>query len=245
MARLYRRLKRAWRRMGRASRKGVSRYTPDWARRHLGGPASYLDMLLVDHGIFRMVYVNQHRLGDAAWRSAQPAPHHISRFARQGIRTIVNLRGEHSSGSFWLEERACARHGLKLVNFKIKSRESPTADEVKAAKQLFEDVEYPMLMHCKSGADRVGLMSVLYRHFRLGEPIATARKQLSLRYGHVRQANTGILDHFFDSYLEANAESPIDFLEWVDTVYRRGRVNRAFHSKGWANRLVDGVLKRE
>src|SRR5215468_6871444 len=30
---------------------------------------AYLNMLLVDHGIFRMVHLNRHRLSDKAWRS--------------------------------------------------------------------------------------------------------------------------------------------------------------------------------
>jgi hypothetical protein len=54
---------------------------------------AYVDMLLVDHGIFRLGYLNLHRLGDRAWRSAQPAPYQIRSLARQGLRTIVNLRG--------------------------------------------------------------------------------------------------------------------------------------------------------
>src|SRR5262249_46618804 len=62
---------------------------------------AYLNMLLVDHGIFRVVHLNQHRLSDKAWRSAQPAPHQIRALAQRGIRTIVNLRGERPCGSYW------------------------------------------------------------------------------------------------------------------------------------------------
>ncbi len=100
-------------------------------------------MLLVDHGIFRLFYANCHKISDKAWRSAQPAPHHIRRFADAGIRTIVNLRGERQCGSYWLEEEACARHGLKLVNFQIRSRAAPTREELLGAKRLFEEIEYP------------------------------------------------------------------------------------------------------
>ena len=221
------------------------RHSPHWLRRRLGPAASYLDMLLVDHGIFRMAYANIHRISDRAWRSAQPAPHHIDRFARQGIRTIVNLRGERQCGSYWLEQEACARHGLKLVNFQIRSRAAPTRKELAGARRLFQEIEYPMLMHCKSGADRVGLMSVLYRHFKEGAPIEDARKELSLRYGHVRQADTGVLDRFFERYLEDNKRRPMPFLEWVETVYDPDALKREFRSAGWARRLVDEILKRE
>jgi protein tyrosine/serine phosphatase len=202
-------------------------------------------MLLVDHGIFRMVYANAHRVSDKAWRSAQPAPYHIRRFAEAGIRTVVNLRGERQCGSYWLEQEACARHGLKLVNFQIRSRAAPTREELMGAKRLFDEIEYPMLMHCKSGADRVGLMSVLYRHLHEGVPLAEAKGELSLRYGHFRQADTGILDCFVEAYLKDTAARPMEFFEWVDTVYDPVELKRSFRSKGWANRLVDSVLRHE
>jgi protein tyrosine/serine phosphatase len=100
-------------------------------------------------------------------------------------------------------------------------------------------------MHCKSGADRVGLMSTLYLIVRENVPVETARKQLSLKYGHIRQANTGILDYVFERYLEDNARSPIPFLEWVAHVYEPIALEHSFAAKRWANMLVDGVLRRE
>jgi protein tyrosine/serine phosphatase len=102
-----------------------------------------------------------------------------------------------------------------------------------------------VLMHCKSGADRAGLMSVLYRHLHEGVPLSEAKKELSLRYGHIRQAHTGILDYFFERYLADNAVRPMSFFEWVDTVYDPDELKRTFQSKGWANRIVDSVLRRE
>lgn len=245
MAGLVKRAKRSIRGVARSCREAIVRHAPPWARRRLGPPATYLDMLLVDHGVFRLLYANCHRISDGAWRSAQPAPHHIRRFARAGIRTIVNLRGERECGSYWLEQEACARHGLKLVNFQIRSRAAPTREELIGAKRLFEQIEYPMLMHCKSGADRAGLMSVLYRFLYEGVPLKQAKRQLSLRYGHIRQADTGILDYFFEKYMEDNAARPVPFFEWVETMYDPDELKRTFHSKGWANRLVDSVLQRE
>ena len=44
-----------------------------------------------------------------------------------------------------------------------------------------------------------------------------AKRQLSLRFGHIRQADTGVLDLVFDSYLAHNKREPIAFLDWIDT----------------------------
>jgi protein tyrosine phosphatase (PTP) superfamily phosphohydrolase (DUF442 family) len=245
MAGLVKRAKRSLRSAARSGRDAIVARAPHWLRRSLGPPASYLDMLLVDHGVFRLVYANCHQISDKAWRSAQPAPHHIRRFARAGIRTIVNLRGQRDCGSYWLEEDACARYGLKLINFQIRSRAAPSREELRDVRRLFDEIEYPMLMHCKSGADRAGLMSVLYRFLHEGVPLIEAKRQLSLRYGHIRQADTGILDYFFEKYLEENASRPLGFFQWVETIYDPDELKRSFHSKGWANRLVDSVLQRE
>lgn len=219
--------------------------SPAWAKRAFGPALTHLNSLFVDHGFVRIVYLNQHRVGTEAWRAAQPGPHHFKGFANQGIRTIVNLRGPRVCGSYWLEQAACAKLGLKLVDCQMRSRAAPSRDELRRARALFEAIEYPMLMHCKSGADRAGLMSALYKHTRLGTPIADAKEELSLWYGHIRQADTGILDHFFDCYLAYNAKTPITFWDWVETVYDPAEVTASFHASGIANRIVSGILRRE
>jgi hypothetical protein len=88
-------------------------------------------------------------------------------------------------------------------------------------------------------------MSVLYRHFREGMPIEAAKDELSLKYGHIRQADTGILDCFFERYIADNQVQPISFMDWVETRYDPDEVTEAFKSNGWANRFVDSVLQRE
>ncbi len=207
--------------------------------------ARYMDMLLLDHLFVRLVFPNRHRLSKEAWRAAQPLPHQVHDFPRRGIRTVVNLRGQLDSSTYAYEQAACKEAGLKLVDFRIRSRAAPTRAELLAARDLFANVEYPMLMHCKSGADRVGLMSALYLYTRQGVPIEKARHQLSLRYGHIRQADTGVLDHVFDAYLDDAAKTPIEFYEWVATAYDPKEISKRVHSRGWANRIVDKIFRRE
>jgi protein tyrosine/serine phosphatase len=240
--------KTVWRRNKRAMRAGrqaIADRSPPWLNRAIGPAVKYVDMLFVDHGIFRLIYLNKHRLSERAWRSAQPAPHHIRRLARQGVRTIINLRGERLCGSYWLERDVCARHGIDVINFKVHSRMAPPRELIEQARELFARVEYPILIHCKSGADRVGLMSVLYRHLHEGVPLEIAKRELSLRFGHFRQADTGVLDRFFEQYLEDNRRTPIPFLEWVARVYDPVELKRSFRASGWARRIVDQVLRRE
>lgn len=244
--------KRWKRRVKRATlgwREHLAARTPGWLMTIARRPAQWADMLLLDHGLLRMGYLNLHALSPEAWRAAQPAPHQIAWAARRGVKTVLNLRGERTCGSYWLEQEACKRHGIKLVNVQVRSRAAPTKAEFQAARAALETIEYPMLLHCKSGADRAGLMSVLYRHIRLGEPIELAKRELSWRYGHIRQSDTGVLDAVFDRYLADTATETgaprKTFFDWVETDYDPDAVKAAFVAKGWANRIVNGLLRRE
>jgi protein tyrosine/serine phosphatase len=249
MAGFVKRTRRAYKRVTLGWREGLMRRLPPGMRRALGPTATYMDMLFVDHGVLRFAYVNQHPLGPKMWRSAQPAPHQIKAMHRAGLKTIVNLRGERVCGSYMLERRTCEQLGIKLVNCQVRSRAAPSREELRRVRDMFEAIEYPALLHCKSGADRAGLASVLYRHLREGVPMAEAKAELSLRYGHIRQADTGVLDYFFERYLADNDRRPMPFFEWVETVYDAEEVKRTFDAQGWskrwANRLVNGVLRRE
>lgn len=245
MASLAKQAKRAVKRVTMAWRYALIQHTPAWARRVFGPVAIYLDMLFIDHGFVRMIYLNKHKVSDKAWRSAQPAPHHLRRMARDGIRTIVNLRGVRDCGSFWLEEKVCKELGINFVSYQVRSRAAPTREELRGARALFERIEYPMLMHCKSGADRVGMMSALYKHQMEGVAIADAMDQLSLRFGHIKQADTGVLDAFFERYLKDCEDRPMAFYDWVETVYDADDVKQSFVANGWSNRLVNTILRRE
>lgn len=245
MAAIAKPLKQLLRRYTTAGRKALLERSPDWLRKLLGPTASYVDLMFMDHGIFRLLYLNKHRIGPNAWRAAQPAPHNIAQFKRLGIKTIVNLRGERMSGSYWLEVAACKRLGIRLENCVVRSRAAPSVEELRAAKELFERIEFPMLLHCKSGADRAGLMSVLYMHLVEGQPIEQAVEQLSFKFGHFKQADTGVLDHFFAKYIEANRREPIPFFDWVENVYDPSEVLGTFRANGVASRIVNDILRRE
>jgi len=206
---------------------------------------AWTNMLLVDHGVFRVVYLNLFRVTPGFWRAAQPTPTQIGRLAKQGLRTIVNLRGGREYGSWPLEREACERHGVTLTEFVVRSREAPDRETIHAAKRFFETLEYPVLVHCKSGADRAGMMSALYLILHEKLPVREAMRQLSWRYGHFRFARTGVLDAFFDAYLREGEAKGVDFLTWVDTIYDPEAVKRDFRPGLLSDLVVDRIIRRE
>lgn len=208
---------------------------------------AYLDMIFVDHGIFRVIYNNLHALPGGLYRCSQPSPGQIRKYHRKyGIKTIINLRGADDTRRYALEAQICEELGIKLIDFKgIMSRSAPYAEVIQKAQALFETMEYPALVHCKSGADRAGFAAALYRMFRLNTPVAEATRELALKYGHLKGSKTGILDFFFEEYLRTNAKEPIAFMDWLTTAYNRDQLKEAFHTRGFADFLVDKVLHRE
>lgn len=204
-----------------------------------------INMLFVDHGILRIPYYTRVSLSDKMVRTNQPLAFHLEREAQRGLKTVLNLRGENGYGSYYLEEEACERLGLKLINFRVKSRDMPEKDVLHGARDLFKSIEYPALMHCKSGADRVGFMSTLYLFLEQGEPLRRAMRQLHWLYGHVALGKTGILDFFFEQYLSYNDANPTDFFDWVDNVYDPQELKAAFHESWIGTLLVDRILQRE
>jgi len=86
---------------------------------------AWINMVLTDHGIFRLFYLNRHKVSEKFERAAQPAPHHIRKMAADGIRTIVNLRGGREFGSWPLERETAEECGIRLEEFTVRSRGAP------------------------------------------------------------------------------------------------------------------------
>ena len=211
----------------------------------LGRFRAYLNMQLEDHGFIRSIYNNFYALPGGLYRCSQPSPAQIRKYHRQyGIRTIINLRGENPYGGYALEQDVCRELGIELIDFRLYSRDMPSVEEVLGARDLFQRIAYPALMHCKSGADRAGLGATFYRHFRLGEPIAQIH-ELRKKYGHFTLGRTAILDYFLQCYLDDNAREPMSFEAWVQTRYDQQALTARFDSGRVGNWFIDKLLRRE
>ncbi|ACG76930.1 conserved hypothetical protein [Phenylobacterium zucineum HLK1] len=212
----------------------------------LGRARTYLDYLWNDHAYLRLGFSNAHWISEELVRANQPWPHQLAAWKARGIKTIINLRGGFDASFHALEKDACQRLGLTMVDFTITSREVPSVQRVLGAKRLFETIEYPAMMHCKSGADRAGIMSVLYMHFRKGKTIREAMDQLHLRYLHVKQGKTGVLDYTFERYLEEGEPAGMSFLEWVQSpMYDPAGMKATFRAQMLGSLITERLLRRE
>ena len=111
---------------------------------------AYRDLTWGDHGFLRRRFANHHDIGGGMYRENQPSPKRIAEWAEMGIKTNINLRGDSPKGFYLLEKEACEKHGITMIDFRVYSRDTHTPEKIRAAKELFESIEYPAVMHCKS-----------------------------------------------------------------------------------------------
>ncbi|TPG57241.1 protein tyrosine phosphatase [Roseomonas nepalensis] len=211
-----------------------------------GRRAALVNSLFIDHAILRQGWRNWGVVAPGRlYRSNHPSPWQLRDAARRlGLRTVINLRGERvDCGSDALSRAEAARLGLAHVDAPFESRGAPHRDRLLRLAGIFEGMAEPALIHCKSGADRTGLAAGVFLILQ-GGTSAAALAQLHWRHGHVSASRTGILDAFFRLYAR-EAEGRAPFLDWVRDGYDEAGLRAAFRSKAWADRVVDGVLRRE
>ena len=203
--------------------------------------ATYWRHFWHDHAYTRLHSSRAHWLSDEMVRANQPWPFQVKTWAERGIRTIVNLRVGIDAHHV-LEQEACDKYGVKQVRFVVTALQAPTREQVLGAKQLFDEIEYPAMMHCKSGADRAGLMSALYLHFRQRRPISEAMRQLDFKYGHVRGPNTGVLDYCFEKYIAEVEPVGVSYEDWVRSeAYDPAVLKREFRAR-WLGGLSEKLM---
>ena len=192
----------------------------------------------IDHEFLRVLYHNDFEIAPNVFRANQPSEKRIYEWKKtKGIKSIINFRGISDQGAFLLEKNACEKAGINLINLKLYSSKLPEKEKIFTLKKIFQTIEPPFLMHCKSGSDRAGLGSALYFLLVLNSSISEAQKQLSFRYLHLGGWTAGILDFMLMQYRIANEEKGIEFLDWIERdydiknltlMYKNFRKNSAF-----------------
>lgn len=143
----------------------------------LGGYIVYLQL----SGNFHSVIAGE------LYRSAQLSPAQFERYVRaDGIKTIINLRGENVNAKWYNAEIAAARElGVEHIDFGMSSGTVLGPERADQLIAIMRAAPKPILIHCQSGADRTGLVSAIYSQQIAGINEDIAERQLSIRYGHV------------------------------------------------------------
>jgi len=212
---------------------------------HRGRALAWADSLLVDHGVFRVVWTNFATVVPGRlYRSNHPTPGRLAAQARRhGLRTLVNLRGACGNGSDALSRSQAARLGLYFVDAPLSSGRAPLREQVLALAEALLAAPEPILVHCKSGADRAGFAAALFLVLQ-GKTVAEAQRQLSWRFGHWHRSRAGVLDAFLLRFA-GDAEGRKPFLEWLREDYDAPGLAREFRARHFADFVTHRVLRRE
>ncbi len=129
----------------------------------------------------------------------------------------------------WLKE-ACERLQLDLHKVSIRARQAPRKKALLELIDLLASLNYPVLIHCKSGADRTGFVTAVYLIAIERRPVNVALDQLALRFGHLRFSRAGILREVIEDFGRHRDAVGLDFRSWVETRYVADEVALRFRA---------------
>ncbi len=167
--------------------------------------------------------LNEHTvIPGRVYRVAQPSERDLEELtARHGIRTVLNLRGTNTWDDWYQDEcRGTFAADIAQEDVTLSAQTLPFPAELRRVIEVLDRSEYPIVVHCKQGADRTGLVSAIVLLLYTDATLDAARRQLWPRYGHWPVARTVNMDLFFDLYEqklrgEGAAHTPVRFRKWA------------------------------
>ena len=159
-------------------------------------------------------------LEDIAYRSAQPTAETIEdAVATYDIKSVLNLRGTVGR-HIPEEEEAVEKFGLAYAVHTLSASVYPDPDVLLSVLHAYDGIPKPVLIHCRAGIDRTGLIATLLL-IEQGEHPDTADRHLSFLRGHMPPwKDTWKLDSFVEMYERAYEKSGLGLRSWIDTEYR-------------------------
>jgi protein tyrosine phosphatase (PTP) superfamily phosphohydrolase (DUF442 family) len=206
---------------------------------------AWIDSLFIDHGLLRLVWSNAGVVvAGRLYRCNHPPPWRLAAMARRwGLRSVVNLRGTTGNGSDALSRERAGALGLAFFDVPMASSRAPSRTLLLTLIAAFAAMREPGLLHCKSGADRTGFAAAVFLLLQ-GQSVAEARRQLSLRWGHLARSRAGVLDAVLEAYAR-EGEGRQDFAAWVRDTYDAEGVDARFVGSRFGHLLQDRLLRRE
>lgn len=100
---------------------------------------------------------NLHRVSPELYRGAQPTAEGMAQLRALGVRTVVNLRANHSDAD------KLAGTGLRYVAIPVTAVGIGDDHVARFLRVAADPAAQPVFVHCQHGADRTGLMVAMYR----------------------------------------------------------------------------------
>ncbi len=121
------------------------------------------------------------------YRSAQLKTDELEETIKKyGIKTVISLRGWPGKTAYYdAEADTLARLKTQFLAIDLDDKFYPPEKELKKLFTAFENGDYPMLIHCRVGADRTGMVAALYQQVYMNKSVKESLKQLTFANWHV------------------------------------------------------------
>src|SRR5438132_574381 len=134
-----------------------------WWRSLSFGALAGLFLAVGVHAGYMVLGRNFHTvLPGLVYRCAQPSGSQLEQLIRaHGIRTVMNLRGQDDDA--WYRDECQVSRRMQVVHqdIGIYACWMPDPQELRRIFEVLDHCDYPLLIHCASGADRTGLVSAI------------------------------------------------------------------------------------
>jgi len=200
----------------------------------------FFKIITEEHNFINLFWFNFHKVDDGVYRSAQITPWRLKKIIKKyNIKTIINLRGNNKNYIYKREKEICEELGVEYQTISISSRNPHDIrkEEIEKLIYLLKNAKKPILFHCKAGADRTGLVAVLWHIINGKDKNKAIKKELRLKYGYLSFSKAGRIKKMFEMY------DGSDFVEWLEK--NRDKIKNSYKSNKIADFIYDKLLKRE
>lgn len=137
-----------------------------------------------------------------AYRSAQLNKDQLEYYIRKyKIKSILNLRSKRPDKDWYKDEiRFCRDHDVVYYNVGLLPEQPPSEILFERLMVVFKNAPRPILIHCRAGADRTGLVSAIWKIVIDKEPKSKAARQLSLKYHYFPIGKIASFDKFLREF---------------------------------------------
>lgn len=166
--------------------------------------------------------VNLHTVVDGQfYRSGQPDEERMKSWVwRYQIETVLRVRNSsYEDETFQATYQPTVAAGIDFIAVPLSAKRFPERESLVRLCEVLETARYPMLVHCRAGADRTGLVSAIYVLSRTGD-LDRARDQLSfVPYLHLGWFGLDKPDLILEMYEPWYPK--MTFYDWARTVYEK------------------------
>ena len=124
--------------------------------------------------------VNFHTVAPGLFRSGDVEPGDMPTLVDLGVKTILSLEDDGDPEAAKIERNAANAAGIEYIWQPLSGSASPTLERIDQALAVLSDASKgPVLVHCKHGADRTGIVvgayRIRYEHWTVAHAVAEMR----------------------------------------------------------------------